>query len=154
MTVRVKTYKSALSLSHRDAGHRERGEENRILVRVGVGGGGQFMLGLLRVSQDRCGVSQDDVLSGWGGLTDLSTEGCAANQSYDLWEPMMGENERVKEEKYFFKARRGGREHGLKQTEGCRLIRTWSLTLWTRAKVKIQLVYMQETEGSYFFTKI
>ncbi len=64
----MKTDRRALSLSHRDVGHGERGEDDWLLVRVGVGvrvGGGdrdRFMLGWLRVSHDRSGVSQDDVL--------------------------------------------------------------------------------------------
>lgn len=62
MTVRGKTDRRALSLSHRDVGHGERGEDDWLLVRVGVGGGDKFMLGWLRVSHDRSGVSQDDVL--------------------------------------------------------------------------------------------
>ena len=54
---------SALSLSHGDVGHSERGEDDWVLVRVGVGGGDKFMRGCLRVSQGRGGgVSQDDVL--------------------------------------------------------------------------------------------
>lgn len=55
----MKTDKSALSLRHRDVGHSERGED-WVLVRVG--GGGKAVQGLLRASQDRSGVSQDDVL--------------------------------------------------------------------------------------------
>lgn len=69
-----KTNESALRLSQRDVGHGERGEDDWVLVRVGVGCGGIFKL-RLRVSQDRGGVSQDDVLSRCGGLTDLFTEG-------------------------------------------------------------------------------
>lgn len=53
---------SALSLSHGDVGHSERGEDDWVLVGVGVGGGDKFGRGWLRVSQDRGGVSQDDVL--------------------------------------------------------------------------------------------
>lgn len=61
-TVRVKTVISALRLSHRDVSHSERSENDRVLVRVGVRAGDELMLGWLRVSQDRSGVSQDDVL--------------------------------------------------------------------------------------------
>lgn len=65
MKVRVKTSRSALRLSHRDVGHRERGEDDRVLVGVAVGvGGGDKSVNLrwLRIGQVRSGVSQDDVL--------------------------------------------------------------------------------------------
>lgn len=62
MKVRVKTNSSALRLSHRDVGHRERGEDDWVLVRVEEGVGDKFTLRRLRVSHDRSGVSQDDVL--------------------------------------------------------------------------------------------
>lgn len=52
------------------------------------------MLRWLRVSQDRSGMSQDDVLRRRDRCTNVFTEDAAANQRYDLWEPMIG---RVKE---------------------------------------------------------
>lgn len=58
----MKTVISALRLSHRDVSYSERSENDRVLVRVGVRAGDELMLGWLRVSQDRSGVSQDDVL--------------------------------------------------------------------------------------------
>lgn len=42
--------RSKLNRSHGDAGYSERGEDDWVLVRVGVGGGDNFMLGQLRVS--------------------------------------------------------------------------------------------------------
>lgn len=57
----IKTAESALRLSQRDVSHSERAEDDWLLVRVGVGCGDK-LLRWLRVSQDRSGVSQDDVL--------------------------------------------------------------------------------------------
>ena len=91
-----KTNENALRLSDWDVGHRERGEDDRVLVRVGVGGGDKVTLRWLRVSQHRGGVSQDDVLSRGSGLTELFTERGAADQSYDLWRV------KVKRRKRFF----------------------------------------------------
>lgn len=51
---------SALSLSDRDVCHSERGKDNWVRVRVGVGGGGEQLM--LRVCEDRSGLCQDDVL--------------------------------------------------------------------------------------------
>lgn len=49
-------------MRHGDVGQGERGEDDRLLVRVDVGiGGDKFMLGWLRVSRDS-GLRQDDVL--------------------------------------------------------------------------------------------
>lgn len=96
----METDKRALSLSHRDVGHRdvghsERGEDDWVLVRVGgVGGGDKFMLGWLRVSQERSGLSQEDVLRSWCGQVNLFAEDWAANHSYALWEPMIWRKEK------------------------------------------------------------
>lgn len=58
--VSVKTDESALSQSHRDVGHSERGEDDRVLVRVG--GGDRLMQRRLKASRGRNRVTQDNVL--------------------------------------------------------------------------------------------
>lgn len=62
MTMTMQTGLSPLGLTHRDVGHSEGGEHDRVLVRVGVGGGDNLMLRWLRVRQARGAVSQDNVL--------------------------------------------------------------------------------------------
>lgn len=72
---RVKVDKHSLSLSRGDVGYSERGEDDGFLIKLGVGGGGKHVLVRWRLRVSRVsGVSQDDVLWRWGGLTELSTK--------------------------------------------------------------------------------
>lgn len=62
MTVRVKTDKSTINLSHRDVSHSERGEDDWVLVKMRVRGGDKFRLRWWRVNQGCSRLTQDDVL--------------------------------------------------------------------------------------------
>lgn len=59
--MRVEPNTSALGLNHRDVGHREGGEDDWVLVKVGRGD--QSMQRRLRVRHHRGGVSKHDVLN-------------------------------------------------------------------------------------------